>query len=187
MGSTLARLFLKCIGWKIVGETPSLDKFLTIVYPHTSNFDFFIAMAVRLASGLPVNWIAKHTIFVPPIGWLLRKLGGVPVDRTQPHNTVDQVVTHFKYRKRFILALAPEGTRKHKDFWKSGFYHMAKESGVPLTLAFIDYKRKESGFGPVYHLTGEIKKDMDFIRAFYEPKLGRNPANAGRILLREET
>ncbi|MCB0416177.1 MAG: lysophospholipid acyltransferase family protein [Bdellovibrionaceae bacterium] len=182
----LAKLFLKLIGWKMVGEPPTLDKFLSIVYPHTSNWDFFIAMAVRFASGLPVNWIAKHTLFFPPLGWLLRRMGGVPVDRTHSHNTVEQVVTHFKYRKRFILALAPEGTRKYKEFWKSGFYHMAKDSGVPLTLAYIDYAKKETGFGPVFHLTGDIRKDMDHIRSYYADKHGKNPKNQGRILLREE-
>lgn len=180
------KLCLRMAGWKLVGEKPAHDKFVFIAAPHTSNWDLVFMLAFAILYDLRISWMGKHTLFKPPHGWLMRWLGGVPVDRRAPQGLVKQVAELFAQREHFVLAVPPAGTRSRKEHWKSGFYFIAKEANVPIGLSFLDYSRKEAGFGPVLWPSDDLHADMDKIRAFYEGKMGLYPAMMNPIRLRNE-
>ena len=125
--------------------------------------------------GVRVSWLGKHTLFIPPWGWLMRKLGGIPVDRRAPHSLVTQMAEKFKSSDYLVLAVPPEGTRSKVALWKSGFYHIASQSGVPIGLGYLDYDRKLCGLGMFVTPGGDVKADMDKIRAFYRDVRGKYP------------
>lgn len=183
----LARFFLTLIGWKAEGQAPKLDKYVFICAPHTANFDGVLLVAFCMLYGISVKWLTKDSIFKPPFGWFLRQIGAIPINRKSPHNVVQQMALLFQQNKKLILAVPPEGTRKYTDHWKSGFYFIAKEAGVPISLAFIDYKRKRGGFGPLLYTSDNVKADMDKIRDFYKDKQGCHPENFSRIYLKSES
>ncbi|MGB0496401.1 MAG: lysophospholipid acyltransferase family protein [Kangiellaceae bacterium] len=168
----LANMILKLFGWKLIGELPSINKFVVIIAPHTSNWDFFVFILVKFACKVKVSFIGKHTIFIGPIGWVLRKLGGIPVKRSSSNNVVTAIVHEFSQREQMIFALSPEGTRSYLDHWKSGFYHIAKEANVPVVTAFLDVKTKNIGWGPIFYLTDDKHEDLKLIGSFYQDKIG---------------
>ena len=149
--------------------------------PHTSNWDFFIFLALKFSLKIKVNFVGKHTIFIWPFNWILRRLGGRPVDRSKNNNMVDAIVALFNQSEEFIFALSPEGTRSYKDHWKSGFYHIAVNAKVPIQLCFLDASTKTIGFGPLLEPTGNLEKDAELIKSFYENKKGINPELGSRI------
>ena len=166
---------LNLFGWQLVGSLPNEKKFVVIIAPHTSNWDFFMFILVKFAFKLKVTFIGKHSIFIGPIGWLLKKLGGIPVERSSNHNVVDTIAKEFNKRENMIFGLSPEGTRSYLDHWKSGFYHIAKKANVPLVLAFLDTKTKTIGWGPCIKLTDNKEKDLIKIADFYQDKIGFKP------------
>jgi 1-acyl-sn-glycerol-3-phosphate acyltransferase len=176
---------LRLIGWRMEGQLPG-PKCVLIGAPHTSNWDFPIGLLLFWSLDIDAHWVAKHTIFRWPIRGLLRALGGIPLDRTNTENFVDQMVERFALSERLVFALAPEGTRKHTDYWRSGFYWIAHGAGVPIALAYADYARKVGGIGPSFVPTGDIESDMEKIRAFYADKVGKHPEKLGSIRLRSE-
>ncbi len=171
----LGKAVLKIMRWDLGGELPNLPKFLIIGAPHTSNWDFVLAIAMKVALGLDARWLGKHTIFRPPFGSLMRWLGGFPVDRSARHSVVAQTIEAFAQRDRFVVGVTPEGTRKRVDRWKTGFYHVAQGAGVPIVPFYFDYARKVLGFGPPFALSGDLEADMKQIRAFYAPFEGKKP------------
>ncbi|MEE4246545.1 MAG: lysophospholipid acyltransferase family protein [Kangiellaceae bacterium] len=183
----LALLILKLLGWTLVGEPPKAPKYVLIFAPHTSNWDFFLMMLVRSALNIKPNFIGKHTLFVwPPVSWFMRSIGGEPVDRTKASNIVEQVVNNFKTRPDYKFALSPEGTRSKKDHWKSGFYRIAVNAGVPIQLIYLHRPTKECGFGPLFQPTGDIDKDFEYLRNFYQDKKGFRPELLSDIRVRDE-
>jgi 1-acyl-sn-glycerol-3-phosphate acyltransferase len=150
---TLLRRFgygtMRLFGWDFQGQMPNLSRFVVIVAPHTSNLDFFIGLLGKWALGVDVRFIAKSSLFVPPIGWFMRAIGGVPVVRTQRNNLVEQSIHEFATRSAFVLVLAPEGTRKRVAEWKSGFWHIARAAQVPICCVALDFGRKRIRLGPV--------------------------------------
>jgi 1-acyl-sn-glycerol-3-phosphate acyltransferase len=181
----LSLWILRLIGWRMEGELPG-PKCVLIGAPHTSNWDFPIAMLLFWSLEVDARWVGKHTIFRWPTGWLMRALGGIPLDRTNTENFVDQIVDRFNTYDRLVLAIAPEGTRKHTDYWRSGFYWIAHGAGVPIALAYADYSCKVGGIGPSLMPSGDIEADMDKIRAFYADKVGKHPEKLGSIRLRPD-
>ena len=181
----LARVLLRSSGWRLVGEAPDVAHCVIIFAPHTSSWDFPLLLAVREAFGHPVAYLAKHTLFRFPLAGVLRATGAIPVDRTERHALVTTLAQAFRQRSSLWLALSPEGTRDWTDHWKSGFYHVAREAGVPLLLAFIDASRHECGLGELVRLTGDVERDMARLRAFYADKRGIVPERAGEVRLRE--
>jgi 1-acyl-sn-glycerol-3-phosphate acyltransferase len=127
----MIKAILKFFGWNIVGDVPEPKKYIAVCAPHTSNWDFILFLCVRAYFRIKFHWIGKHTIFMWPFGWLFKKLGGIPVNRSKANNLVDQVVEQFNSHDEFMLAIAPSGTRKYVDHWKSGFYRMALAAKVP--------------------------------------------------------
>ena len=187
MRAHAARLCLKLVGWTLVGRLPASPKFVFIAAPHTSNWDLLLMLVTAWALEARIHWLGKHTLFVGPFGWLLRALGGLPVDRRAPGGMVGQVVAEFARRNALRLAVSPEGTRGHRDHWKSGFYHIARQARVPLVTGFLDYSTRRCGLGPPIELTGDVAVDMAAIRAFYGPLKGKYPGLQGPVRLREES
>ena len=168
-------MMYKLAGWKVEGTLPNLPKFVIIGAPHTSNWDFVVAMALLFAMGFDARWIGKHTLFRAPFGWLMRWFGGMPVVRSKRHGIVDQMVEAFEAQDRLIVGLSPEGTRKRVERWKTGFYHIAHGAGVPIVPGYFDYPRKVIGFGPPFMPTGNLEADIQALQAFYTPFSGKNP------------
>ncbi|MBX9267970.1 lysophospholipid acyltransferase family protein [Chromobacterium violaceum] len=171
----LSIVMLRLCGWKLKGAFPAQDKYVMIGAPHTSNWDFPITLGLCFAARAKIYWMGKHTLFKGPMGPVMRWLGGVPVARHQSNSLVQQMVDVFQRSDRLVLAIPPEGTRKAVKEWKTGFYHIACGAGVPIALAYLDYGRKEGGFGPLFQPSGDIEADMPRIRAFYADKQGRYP------------
>ena len=169
------RAFLKVQGWRFEGTLPNVARGVVIAAPHTSNWDFVVAMSTLLALGLDVRWVGKHTLFRPPFGWLMRWLGGMPVDRSRRQGAVGQIVAVFEDRERLLVGMSPEGTRRRVERWKTGFYHIALGAGVPILPAFFDYPRKVVGVGPLFWPTGNLEADVAALQAFYHDKGGKKP------------
>jgi 1-acyl-sn-glycerol-3-phosphate acyltransferase len=178
---TLLRRFghamLRMLGWRLVGQMPNLPRFIVIIAPHTSNLDFLILLFAKWALGIQVRFIGKNTLFYPPLGWFMRAIGGVPVIRTQKNNLVSQSIHEFATREQFVLALAPEGTRKRVVEWKSGFWHIAREARVPICCVGLDYSRKRVKLGPVLEATGDdAVRGVAEVRAHFVDVVGRHPS-----------
>ena len=182
----LGQLLLRLSGWQGEGEKPALRKYVLIAAPHTSNWDLVYMLAMSFVYDVKISWLAKHTLFRPPLGWFLRRLGGMPVDRRSRHGLVAEAAQSFDASDSLVLMVAPEGTRRRSDYWRSGFYHIARAAGVPIVLGFLDYRRRRGGFGPAIETTRNPRTDMDVIRAFYRDKTGRRPQLQGAMRLREE-
>jgi len=186
MLSKLSLWILHLFGWKLEGELPKLEKYVIIIGPHTSNWDFFIFLLVKFHYRLNIVFIGKHTIFIGPIGWVLRRLGGLPVNRSSSHNVVDQIVDEFNRRKQMVFGLSPEGTRSYLDHWKSGFYHIALKAKVPVQSAFLDIISHRIGWGPLFYLTGDKDKDLENIARFYRDKKGIRPEKFSKIVFKHD-
>jgi 1-acyl-sn-glycerol-3-phosphate acyltransferase len=181
-----ARFVAAVSGWRVEGEFPDVDKAIFVASPHTSNWDGFFMLMCAWHMRVRLSWITKHTMFRFPLRTFIRWAGGVPVDRRKNHNTVQQIADQFEAADELYLAIAPSGTRSKRDNWRSGFYHMAQAANVPLILGYVDYKHKKAGCGPVIHPTGDVKADMDRIRAFYRDIEGAHPHLHTRVQLRIE-
>lgn len=163
----LGRTLLYIIGWRLEGHFPKDKKFVACVAPHTSNWDFFIAIFAVLAMGLKASWIGKHQIFVWPIKGLLCGLGGSPVNRDNPKGVIEQVVDLFHERDSMVFGIAPEGTRRYVEKWKTGFLRIAMQAQVPVYMVYLDFDRKVFGFGPKVEVNN-IEQDMQQILDFYK-------------------
>lgn len=163
-----ARLALRHLGWGCDGGLPDLPKAVIIIAPHTSNWDFMLGITAMFALGVRVSWLGKHTVFRPPFGALFRWLGGIAVDRTTRAGVVEQMVAAFRRRDALILGLAPEGTRRRVEGWKTGFYHIAVGAGVPVVPVTFDYPRRVIRLGASIAPTGDLAADMTSIRGFFE-------------------
>lgn len=165
---------LTALGWRVEGEIPNQPKFVLIVAPHTSNWDFPVGMSAKLALGLGAAWVGKHTIFRWPFGHLLRALGGIPVDRSASNDIVQQIVAEFARRPRMVFALAPEGTRTKVERWKTGFYHIARGAGVPIVPVAFDWEQRAIRIMSPFTPTGDADSDIAELRRLFEGVKGRN-------------
>lgn len=182
----LSRWILKLLGWQIINDLPDDKRYMLIVAPHTSNWDFVYGVLAKSAVRLKVNFLGKDTLFKWPLGWWFRALGGIPVIRDQKLNMVEQMVVQFKQRNHMILTMSPEGTRSRLDNWKSGFYHIACGAGVPIVMATLNFADKQIKLGGRFVPTGDVTTDMDKVRDFYAGIEGKKPKNQGPIRLKIE-
>lgn len=182
----LGRTALRLAGWRVDEVVPQAPKYVLLAVPHTSNWDFVVMMAAGMALGIWPYWVGKHTLFAPPFGALARALRGIPVDRRAASNMVQQLAAQFAARERLVLAMPPEGTRGRADHWKSGFYRVALAAGVPIALGSVDFATRTASVGPLFMPTGDVRADMDVLRAFYAGKQGRHPERQGAIRLQAE-
>lgn len=170
------RTVLRLLGWRVVGWRPDLPKFVAIGAPHTSNWDGVIAFALLHALGLRVHVMAKDSLFRPPLGPLMRWLGAIAIDRSAPNGVVGQMVTEFASVDRMAVVLAPEGTRRKVEKWRSGFYRIAHAAGVPIILGYVNYPARVVGLSEPFWPTGDYEADLATIQAFYaEHAEGRHP------------
>ena len=137
--------------------------------------------------GINIRWLGKDSLFRSWRGPVMRALGGIPVDRKNPQHVVDEVVALIRSGENFSLVVTPDGTRKGHSHWKSGFYRIARETGMPVVLGYVDRTTKTTGLGTTLELTGNVAKDMDRIRAFYADKSGFHPEHRVERRLRDET
>ncbi len=183
----LARAFWSVSRWSHRSQPVPRDGVgLLIGAPHTSNWDFVFMLAITWQLGLHIRFLGKRSLFAGPLGPLMRALGGIPVDRANPAGLVDEVIARVRAGERFYLVVTPEGTRGRAALWKSGFYRIARDTGLPITLGYVDRRTMTTGLGPTLRPTGDVAADMDLIRAFYADKSGLHPENRTEPRLREE-
>ncbi len=174
IGSTI----LKLSGWKITGHYPrEIKKFIILVAPHTSNWDFPKGIIYNWSEGLDIKFVAKHTLFKPGIGWLFRGLGGYPVDRTKRTNFAQSVVDIFNAKDEFVLTLTPEGKRARVNRFKSGIYFIARNANVPIIPTKFDYAKKEIHFGEPFYTTDDKEKDLNELWDYFVGVQGKIPEN----------
>lgn len=183
----LARLLLKIFGWHTEGRPPDFSKYVLVAAPHTSNWDFPVTLTLAFALKIKIFWMGKDSLFRRPFGTLAKWLGGVPVDRTKTTGTTARAIQSFDENEKFVLVIAPEGTRTRVEHWKTGFYHIAQGANVPLVLGFIDYPRKLAGIGPTVIPTGNIESDMERIQAFYSNITGKHAHKSDAASIRIKT
>jgi len=164
----LGRTALALAGWRIEGEIPDRPKLVAIVAPHTSNWDFVLGISAVFALGLSVRFLGKHTLFYPPLGWLMRWFGGTPVVREAPQGAVAQAVAMIEGEPAVFLGIAPAGTRTRDMPWRSGFYHIAHAARVPILPAAFDGGSRAIRLLPVFEPSGDYEADLPRLMALYE-------------------
>ena len=182
----LARWFLRLAGWQTEGAKPAASCCVLIAAPHTSNWDLAFLLAFAAVFEVRISWMGKDALFRPPFGWLMRRTGGIAIVRHERGGMVAQAARMLTSAKELMLVVPAEGTRGHVSHWKSGFYHIARAANVPIVLGYLDYGRRRGGFGPAIEATGDVRADMDKIRAFYADKVARFPERFGDVRLKEE-
>jgi 1-acyl-sn-glycerol-3-phosphate acyltransferase len=165
---------LRIWGWQFVGELPPLSKFIIIVAPHTSNWDFPLGVLAMFALDLRLHWFGKDSLFTSPLGWLFRVLGGRAIHRDRREGVVSAMAASIRAEEKFLLALAPEGTRKHVDHWRTGFYHIAVAAGIPIVPVWFDWTTKRIGIEAPVDPTGDMTADIRRLQALYRPEMARN-------------
>ncbi|HEX8956821.1 MAG TPA: 1-acyl-sn-glycerol-3-phosphate acyltransferase [Burkholderiaceae bacterium] len=190
LSQRLAVRLLGVFGWHVHFAPLPGPHGVFVVYPHTSNWDFVVGMLARIAVGMQIRWLGKEALFSGPFfgfwfGPLMRRLGGEPVVRTSSTGAIERLAQRMHAAESFWLALAPEGTRSYKPYWRSGFYHIALTAEVPVALAFIDYGHKEIGFVEHMRLTGDVETDLARIRKAYADCRGLHPELAAPIVFKD--
>lgn len=179
MRSLAKFIYFKLLGWKVTGNVnlskDTIKKAVLIAAPHTSWHDFFIGLLLRKIIDVKCHFIGKKELFVGPLAWYLKKIGGSPLDRTPGQNKVDAIAQMFENKEEFRLALSPEGTRKKVEKWKTGFYYIALKAKVPIIMFTLDFKNKQNHISNPFFPTGNIEKDLKFMHDFYKGVIGKIP------------
>lgn len=182
----LARLWLQLLGWNVVGEFPQSSKFILVGGPHTSNWDFVIGIPALYVLRLKAYWMGKDTLFKWPYGSIMRALGGISIDRRSAHGVVAQTAQQLNQHDRLVVLIPAKGTRTKTRYWKSGFYHIAREANVPVVCSYLDYASKTACVGYSFYPSGNVKQDMQAVRQFYTSVSGKHPHLEDIIRLKEE-
>lgn len=169
----LGRTVLRLGGWRVVGDWPDLPKLVVIAAPHSSAWDAFWGLAAKLAMGVDIRFMAKREAFVGPLGWALRRFGGVAVDRKAPAGVVEQAIAQLRAAERMYFVLAPEGTRRRVQRWKPGFWKIAHGAGVPVFCAWFHYPERTIGLGPLVELSDDLDADLVRVRELFRPYQGK--------------
>lgn len=168
-----AWLLHRC-GWRLAGTIPNVRQLVLIAAPHSSWWDGVWGLLFKIALGVDIAFMGKRELFIGPLGWLLRRLGGIPIERGATHGVVEQMVERFRTHPRLWLGIAPEGTRKQVARWRSGFWHIARAAGVPILPLYFDYPSKTIGFGPLFEPGADLQADLAVLRELYRPCRGRH-------------
>ncbi|WP_226018555.1 lysophospholipid acyltransferase family protein [Novosphingobium sp. FKTRR1] len=167
--------FYRFNGWKAVGSPPPDGRYVLIAAPHTSNWDFVYFLGLANELGIQPRFIAKDSLFRWPMGRFMHDMGGVPVDRSARSDMVKAMVAEFAKGEPFILTIAPEGTRGRVGQWRTGFYHIARQAGVPMVVGFMDYATRTGGLGPALMPSGDYRADMQVLAEVYRSVTPRHP------------
>jgi 1-acyl-sn-glycerol-3-phosphate acyltransferase len=173
----VGRIGFRLFRFHFEGSWPDLPRLVVIVAPHTSNWDFVIGLFGKLALGLRLRFIAKHTLFRGPLGWFLLWLGGIPVDRKAAGGVVESAIEALRSAEKLLLVITPEGTRKKTREWKSGFHRIACGAGVPILPVAFDYRKRAIIFEPAFEPTGEYAADLAVLRSGFEAAMAYRPEN----------
>lgn len=171
----ISNILMWIAGWRVEGKLPDLPKYLIVGAPHTSNWDFLLFLGVIFRLKANVKYMGKAELFRSPLGWFFYWCGGIPVDRKKSTGLVEQMVEACNKSERFILTIAPEGTRHGVKEWKRGFYHIAKGAGIPMVMAKVDSKKKAMHVGDIFYLTDDMEADMKAIQDRFTGMVGINP------------
>ncbi|SHJ15116.1 1-acyl-sn-glycerol-3-phosphate acyltransferase [Algibacter luteus] len=170
-------IYFKIIGWRIIGNTnfskDTIKKAVIIAAPHTSWHDFYIGILLRAVVGVKTNFIGKKELFVFPLGWFFRKLGGAPINRQSNENKVDAIAKLFDQHDEFRMTLAPEGTRKKVTSWRTGFYFIAKQANVPIIMFTLDFENKQNKVSEPFYPTDDMEADFEYMYDFYKGVKGK--------------
>lgn len=180
-----ARLALRTVRWRTAGVVP--ERGVLVGAPHTSNWDWVLTLLLGWNYGIRIRLLVKQELFRGPLGWILNATGAVRLDRKNPAATMRELIAEAESDQPWLLGLAAEGTRSRGEYWKSGFYRIAQQTGLPITLAYLDVPSRTVGWGPTFDPTGDVSADMDVIRDFYANKTGFNPEEFTPPRLREES
>jgi 1-acyl-sn-glycerol-3-phosphate acyltransferase len=180
----LARLLLRLARWRTVGIVP--QRAVLVGAPHTSNWDWVLTMLLAWDNDIQIKLLVKQEFFVGPLAPILRATGAIAIDRSDPGETISQLMAEAEGDEPFVLGIAAEGTRSRGEYWKSGFYRIAQQTGLPITLAFLDGPSRTVGWGPTFPPTGNVRADMNRIREFYADKTGLRPEGFTPPRLRDE-
>ena len=162
-------------GWRVAGTFPNLPRALLIAAPHTSWWDGIWGLLFKMALGLDITFMGKRELFRGPLGWLLRRLGGMPIERSSTHGIVGQIVARFDASPRLWVGVAPEGTRKPVTVWKTGFWHIARAAAVPIVPIAFDYPSKTITIGALFEPSADLAADLATLRTFYASFRGKYP------------
>ena len=176
-----AKYTLQLFGWNLVAELPPVQKYIMVGAHHTSNWDLPLGLLMMAALGLRLRWIGKDALFKGPQGWVMRWLGGIPVERGAKKKFVGQMIDLYNERKKMVITISPEGTRRGSDHWKTGFYHIAQGAQIPVAMGFLDYSRKTLGIGGYFYPNGDTESDLRIMQKFYADKIGKNPNQQGEV------
>lgn len=183
----LSYLLVRAAGWRITGERPEERKVMILGAPHTSNFDYFLTLALIHHFRLPLRYLIKDQAFRGPWAPLLRSLGGIPVDRRKANNLVEGIVNTIKAQDEIAIGVLPEGTRKYVPHWKSGFYYIASGAEIPIYPASVDGPNKHLHMGPRLVTSGDIDADMELLAKFFGDIKGVVPENSAPVRLKPTT
>lgn len=170
----LCTAYLKVNGWRLQGDWPELDKAVLVAAPHTSNWDGLNMLAAAGYYRVRLRWMGKKSLTQGPFGGLIRSLGCIPIDRSGSHDVVKAMADLFASENGMILAIPPEGTRSRVSEWKSGFYHIAVASGVPIILSVLDYGRRTVRLAALVYPSGDYETDLRLIRSHYQDARGKH-------------
>ncbi len=184
MLKVLSRLILKLLGWHVDVTLPKEKKFVMIGAPHTTNWDLPIGLLCFWSVPVRITWVAKKQLFVGPFNYFFRALGGIPVDRSVHTGFIEQIAQQFNQREEMIFGLTPEGTRSRTEYWKTGFYYIALKAKVPICCAYVDFPSRTVGFGKMIMPSGDINKDFEQIKLFYQDKKGKYPEKQGPVRIK---
>ena len=171
----LGQLLMKITGWKTIGNFPTDQRVVMVAGPHTSNWDFVLAMSLILSLDVNIHWVGKHSIFKKGFRRLLRKMGGIPVNRANPEALKNEIHNITEKFKGFIIAISPEGTRKKVDRLKSGFLRIANETNSKIMMVGVDFSKKTIELGDFYSPSGDVEKDLKFIKEYFANFTGKHP------------
>ncbi|WP_339916685.1 1-acyl-sn-glycerol-3-phosphate acyltransferase [Yeosuana marina] len=172
-------IYFKILGWNVVGNTnfskDKIKKAVIIAAPHTSWHDFYIGVLLRSVLNVKTNFVGKKELFVFPVGWFFKILGGAPIDRQTNENKVEAIAHLFKEKEEFRMTMSPEGTRKKVTKWRTGFYYIAKTANVPIIMFTLDFKNKQNKISEPFYPTDDVEKDFAFMHDFYKDVVGKIP------------
>ena len=177
----ISKFILSIWGWKIVGKLPEEKKFIAVEVPHTSMWDFIIGRLFFYSLGYKPRFLMKKELFFFPLGWILKRMGGIPVDRKKKGDMVERMVLKFNIEKSLSVIITPEGTRKKVNEWKLGFYFIAKSANVPIVPAYIDYSKKIVGVGQSFYVSDDVANDILRIKDFVKDAVPKHPERYNKV------
>jgi len=170
-------LYFKILGWKAIGNTSfskkTIKKAIIIAAPHTSWHDFYIGVLLRAVAGVKTHFIGKKELFIFPLGMFFKALGGAPINRQSNENKVEAIAELFEKHEEFRMTLAPEGTRKKVESWRTGFYYISKQAKVPIIMFTLDFENKQNKISEPFYPTDNVEADFEYMRNFYKGVKGK--------------